>query len=287
MSKLSFSQRVHNAAGSQAVENCHARHTYLHAKAFAAEEWGNIWSASQEVSWAHFFGRMRGWKSVWYGSVSCYDAKTFENYLYMFQKFPEIGGKDPRPINEASVHALVSDVIEVAEDGMSARSTYITPGIIFSNINDDGKRFCNYMWERYGSDYVYEDGCWVYLHEQVCPDIMAEFDDLNWARKAYQRERSPGGMGMPPHGNPPIVNSSPVCQDPGPLHNDYNPLLPVQDTVPAPRPYAAMNIDNTYSSFSENPEEYDAAFEAGLAAVREGKAMGPGGPGMPPPPPGM
>ncbi len=36
---LSLSQRIHNAVGSQQAENIHARHSYLHGKSFAKEEW--------------------------------------------------------------------------------------------------------------------------------------------------------------------------------------------------------------------------------------------------------
>ena len=187
---LTFHQRIHNAAGSQAVENCHARHS---------------------------FGRMRGFDSVWFNSVGTYDARTYINYLTLYRKFREIIGKDPRPINEASVHCLVNDVIEVAEDGMSARSAYVTPGVIFSNINENEKRWCNFMWERYGSDYVFEDGNWLYLHEQVCPDIMAEFDDRNWANKAFCQELNPPEHMGPPHhrgGDGPGFDTSTELQAP-------------------------------------------------------------------------
>ena len=43
-SYLSLEQRIHNAEGAQAAETLHARHAYLHAKSFGAEEWGQVWS---------------------------------------------------------------------------------------------------------------------------------------------------------------------------------------------------------------------------------------------------
>lgn len=48
---LSLSQRIHNAVGSQQAENIHARHSYLHGKSFAKEEWGKIWSRREDCSW--------------------------------------------------------------------------------------------------------------------------------------------------------------------------------------------------------------------------------------------
>ena len=57
---LSLSQRIWNCAATQEAEFVHATHTYLHARANATEEWSQIWSQDEDVSWAHAFGRMRG-----------------------------------------------------------------------------------------------------------------------------------------------------------------------------------------------------------------------------------
>ena len=42
-SHLSFEQRVHNAYGSQEVENVRASHAFGHARNLSTREWGNIW----------------------------------------------------------------------------------------------------------------------------------------------------------------------------------------------------------------------------------------------------
>lgn len=240
--KLNLHQRIQNAVASQAVENVKARHAYLHGRADATGEWSTIWSKSDECSWAHAFGRMRGFDEVWYGSVTRYDAMAFENWLEMYQKYPEIGGKDPRPLMEASVHTLVTDVIEVAEDGMSARASFITPGVIHSVLTPEGKKYCNILWERYGSDFVCENGEWKYLHEQVCPDIFGKLDIINWAAEAYdiltnpEKNIDPVSMVVPP----------PVT-DPGPLHTPYCPISNPQNTCPWPEPYEKLDENNTYT----------------------------------------
>lgn len=41
-SHLSFEQRVHNAYGSQEVENVRASHAFGHARNLSTREWGNI-----------------------------------------------------------------------------------------------------------------------------------------------------------------------------------------------------------------------------------------------------
>ena len=49
------------------------------------------------------------------GSVTAYDNMAMQNHLNVQKLYPEIGGMDPRPLMEASVHTLFTDVIEVAE----------------------------------------------------------------------------------------------------------------------------------------------------------------------------
>ena len=63
-----------------------------------------------------------------------YDRMCMENMLDLMEVYPEVTGKDPRPLMECSVHTLVTDVIEVAADGQSARGCYITPGVIHSRL---------------------------------------------------------------------------------------------------------------------------------------------------------
>ena len=242
MRELTLEERVRNAAASQEVENVKAEHTYYHGRADATGEWGNIWSHSDECSWAHGFGRMRGFDQVWFGSVTRYDAQAMENWLKLYRKYPEVGGKDPRPLLEASVHTLVTDIIEVAADGRTARGSFITPGVIHSRLTEEGSKYCMILWERYGSDFVCEDGKWLYLHEHVCPDIPGTLDCTNWAMDEYVRLTNPEDAAPPPG-----PSESPPVTDPGPLHSPYSLLHKPANTVPWPEPYETMDDDNTYT----------------------------------------
>ncbi|MCR5784318.1 MAG: nuclear transport factor 2 family protein [Eubacterium sp.] len=242
---LSLHERIRNAAASIEVENVKARHTYYHGRADATGEWANIWSKSDECSWAHAFGRMRGFDQVWYGSVAQYDKMAMENAIEMMEIYPETTGKDPRPLMEASVHTLVTDVIEVAEDGMSARGSFITPGMIHSCLTPEKEKYCNVLWERYGSDFVCEDGEWKYLHEHVCPDILTRLDMFNWAAEEYARITAP----QVEEQAPPTLGDPPPVTDPGPMHKPYSVLDKPQNTVPYPEPYKTLDNDNTYTPF--------------------------------------
>jgi hypothetical protein len=98
------------------------------------------------------------------------------------------------------------------------------------------------LWERYGSDFVLENGEWKYLHEQVCPDLPGRMDCVNWAAESYEKL----AKGLDPAGQA-TLGAPPPVSDPGPLHTPYSPLQIPQNTVPWPEPYETLDENNTYT----------------------------------------
>lgn len=268
---LSLHQRIHNADGSQQIENLKAIHAYTHARNWPVEEWDNIWDLSDDCSWAHGFGRWRGGFKVYLNSVTEWDIPTFTNYMKLYKLYPDVMGMDPRPLNFSPVHNLSSEIIEVADDGKSARGAFLTPGNIYEYLKPQQRRRAIFMWERYGADFVCdENGHWKYLHEHVCPDFQGNYDDVNWGLEAYQvatdpnRRNSaapppdadsaghPDGVNGPAPEGPPPDSAGPrdmALDDPGPLHREYEFLMPIQNTCPWPEPYGTLDNNNTYTPF--------------------------------------
>ena len=201
---LTLSQRIHNAEGMQAAEYLHARHTYLHATSYCKEEWGEFWDTSEEASWGHLFGVMCGFDEVWYNSVSNYDPDGFRGYINLVKQHPEISWFDARSIREISMHTLATDIIEAADDGKTVRASFLTPGVLVFALNANHHYRGLTLWERYGSDFIYDEdsGEWLYLHEQVCPDMGGPMDVCNPGMDAYNKLMGigggPGGPGPGP-----------------------------------------------------------------------------------------
>ena len=201
---LTLSQRIHNAEGMQAAEYLHARHTYLHATSYCKEEWGEFWDTSEEASWGHLFGVMSGFEEVWYNSVSNYDPDGFRGYMNLVKQHPEISWFDARSIREISMHTLATDIIEAADDGKTVRASFLTPGVLVFALNANHHYRGLTLWERYGSDFVYDEDSdeWLYLHEQVCPDMGGPMDVCNPGMDAYNKLMGigggPGGPGPGP-----------------------------------------------------------------------------------------
>jgi hypothetical protein len=208
---LTLSQRIHNAEGMQAAENLHARHTYLHATSYCKEEWGDFWDTSEEASWGHLFGIMCGFDEIWYNSVSNYDPDGFRGYINLVKQHPEISWFDARSMREISMHTLATDIIEAADDGKTVRASFLTPGVLMFALNANHHFRGLTLWERYGSDFIYDEDedQWLYLHEQVCPDMGGPMDVCNPGKDAYNKlmgiggGKGPGpgpGAGGPPQG---------------------------------------------------------------------------------------
>ena len=267
--KLSFKQRLHNALGSQEVENIKAIHAYLHAMNHSAEEWDTIWDKSEYATWAHFFGRMCGFEEVWNGSVPQHDRKIVAKWPALSELYPEIigNGIDIRGIGYCGgLHILANPIIEVAGDGRSARALYLTPGGTGDIICAKGCRQTGILWERYGSDFVYRDGRWLYLHEHVCPDVMSgdAYDVRNWGRDYYEKALNPPlpRIFKGPNGESKDekVAGGPVCTEKGPLHRDFSLTQPVQDDVPWPVPYKTLDDENSYAP-GHNPPAQPPVYE--------------------------
>ena len=192
---LTLSQRIHNAEGMQAAEYLHARHTYLHATSYCKEEWGEFWDTSEEASWGHLFGVMCGFDEVWYNSVCNYDPDGFRGYMNLVKQHPEISWFDARSIREISMHTLATDIIEAADDGKTVRASFLTPGVLVFALNANHHYRGLTLWERYGSDFIYDEdsGEWLYLHEQVCPDMGGPMDVCNPGMDAYNKLMGIGG----------------------------------------------------------------------------------------------
>lgn len=249
MKEQSTHEKIHAAAACLEVENLHARHCYMHCAGRNVEEVDNYWLKSDEVSWGHGFGKWVGWQGVKFGWGSSLERQGLGAYLALTQTWPQVTGLDPRPLYESAMHTLATDIIEIAADCQTARAFFYTPGAVTSTLNADGKREGVWMWERYGIEYARDtDGRWKFRTIQVCPDLVAPLDCVNPAEAGFEALVHP----QPPRGFPdgqvlgcggPIA---PIVDESEPVHADWSPVQPVQDSVPWPEPYETLDPARSY-----------------------------------------
>ena len=237
---LSLEQKVLMAEGCQGCEDMFAKHAIMHAAGQTEEELDTMWVAGEDdLFWSHNFGCMTNRAGVYKGWAGGLARNADYYYEQLKEVYPEVIGMDPRALMECAVHMLASGIIEAAEDGRTVRASWYTPGIIFSTLNPEQAREGAWIWERYGIDFMLEDGQWKIYHQHVCQDLVKQFDYENWAQAEYRLLTEP----QKPRGHvfPPYVDI------PGPAYFKYTPVQPVQNTVPWPEPYRTLDEHHTYA----------------------------------------
>ena len=233
------------AEACQACEDLQSKHAILHAAGQTEEELDTMWSKRDDIFWAHNFGGMTTRDAVYKGWAGGLAGNSRYFYKQLVKRYPEVEGMDPRPLMECAVHMLGSSIIEVADDGQSARCSWYTPGVIFSTLNFHGKREGIWIWERYGNDFVKEDGEWKIFSQHVCNDYGGPFDVINFAANAYQEllADKPRQRPAPPVDEDGDSPAPPVADLPL-FYSGYTPVQPPQNSVAWPAPYPTFDREH-------------------------------------------
>jgi hypothetical protein len=165
------------------INNLMNLHAWYHAAFMNDVELDEIWSKKDDIVWAQNMG-------YWIG------PKTIKAYY---------GRKVDRASTKGSFvwHTITTPVVEVARDRQTAKGVWYTPGIV-----GEFKGGFQWMFEKYGVDFVRENGVWKIWHMHV-------YTDTAWAQggKIEAREGGPGGPGAPPSGQGDAAKSEKVGQE--------------------------------------------------------------------------
>ncbi len=169
------------AAATIAIQNLMSRHEYMHAAGLNREELDEYWvSRNGKYAATATFGSpawvMYGIETIRkaYGDKSRADAEA------ALKKLSEI---DPSVKNvpenfgagaEWVMHTSTTPIIEISGDGKTAQGAWYSPGIGVMPVYQDGKIHLQSMLfnEKYGGDFVKEDGKWKVWHLQMAYDFV-------------------------------------------------------------------------------------------------------------------
>lgn len=261
---LTISQRIHNAYGCVEAEQIHALHQWYIASSRAREEYATLWSMDDQGSWGFNWGRLRGWREIWWASVSRLGMSALEGTSEIVMAYPEAGGRDPRAMDFYELNELNSGVVEAADDGMTVRGSWVCHGYAPMLLRSDKVPSCSFSIERYGADYIWEDGRWKYIHEQIAADLHYPMDEKNWGHGHYLMCLAKAGMltGEDIKDTDALdaavlegVFAPPPRSDSTELHVEYSTVSPIQPTVRYPMPYKTMDDDNSYAPYMK-PEDF-------------------------------
>jgi hypothetical protein len=147
--KKSLEERMKRVEDMLEVQNLMGRYEYMHTAGMHEKVLDLYAMKTPDVSMeiAHW-GKWEGPEAVRKGMIGVHTQAEHVQYGVM------------------AVHALASPVIEVAEDGKTARGVWVSPG--FESIPEpNGEIGATWCWCKYGCDFIKEDGKWKIWHSHV------------------------------------------------------------------------------------------------------------------------
>lgn len=267
---LTFEQMIHWGETCNEIEYEYSIHSYYHIKCRGlAGRPGKTsamnWADTENIVGSHTFGGMIGYEHAetnWGGGrkdpeeVARQNAKAKQDMLEQYPMLEDI--YDMGAIGSVGLHSVATGVFEVAEDGMSARASFYTPGFMANNTGRRGgtKQDCCIMWERYGTDWVFENGAWKTIHNHVAEDFTEDMDHMNYAEEAWNALLETGiCAGRLMYIRPAGVDIR------GPAHMNYSPVQVPQYNLLPPEPYECLSRSEWYVARPGDGTLYSTVFE--------------------------
>jgi hypothetical protein len=144
------------------------------------------------------------------------------------------------------IHTLTTPVIEVAEDGQTAKGVWKSPGIEGGSDPVTGKPLGMNAWTKYACDFVKEDGKWKILHYHVYRIFMSPSNrnfSEDYESKVMAKAR---GGGAPGGGGRGGAQQASNLRQPTTYDNPYTTTW-IPELVPAPpEPYKTFSETFSY-----------------------------------------
>jgi hypothetical protein len=167
------------AVDIQAVANIMGRHAYYHGAGKNCEELDAIW-AKHPPTVNTFTNPSGAWTGDHIRSSYCEaNLDTERKALVEVRKqYPEVPDSDASlAAGEFLIHTLTTPIIEIAGDGKTAKGMWYSPGIgLGATDGKEGKPGGIFFYEKYGVDFIKEDGQWKIWHIQMFYDYTGTLE---------------------------------------------------------------------------------------------------------------
>ncbi|MBP2643367.1 MAG: hypothetical protein H6Q67_1254 [Firmicutes bacterium] len=244
--ELALEEKIQKALDIQAVQNVMSKHAYYHGLGLNIEELENIWSkTAPNVSFAQNSGYWVGYDSIYTYYGTDHTANEKASLARLKVNYPSLTDDD-LGAGILIMHCLTTPIIEIAGDGQTAKGMWYTPGQI-TEIGGDGYPNAAWMWEKYGVDFIKEDGEWKIWHMQICTDCGCPVaGDTSWVTSATTSAAVPVANGVL-KASETTTTSSPDIEVT--MYNAYSNTQVPQNFPKMPEPYYTFS-----ETFSYGPE---------------------------------
>ena len=225
MKEKSLKERIQRLEDIHEIQNLMSRHEYYHSAGMHKEEIEELFAQKTPgVSFeAGDTGAFEGLEAVKKSYVEGIELVAKRNLEEMRKRYPDAKLKEKDKLaGTMVVHTLTTPVIEVAGDGKTAKGVWMSPGHMTGFMVEPLK--AHWVWERYGVDFVKEDGKWKFWHFHVYTDFLTPYDK-SWVENSIEPHPAPE---LPPDFPKPNKTSTTPYQKYSPLFNPkFEPRPPV------------------------------------------------------------
>ncbi len=247
-STLSAEARIKRLEDKEEVQHVMAIHAYYHGIGRNDIEYAQIWTKKQsDITFGQNQGYYVGHASIKNYYVD-YQKKSQQRDLTVLKtKYPQIDAANPEnlPMGELFMHSLTTPIIEIAGDGQTAKGVWYSPGFVTGVGGGNAHAF--WCYEKYGVDFIREDGQWKIWHLHVYTDFIVP-TDKSWAQDAGEAQMGSSTAAPTPGGMPPMPADMPKPDKQVITYKTYSPTN-VPQLVRLPEPYRTFS--ETFSFANE------------------------------------
>lgn len=191
-----YEKKAQKALDYAEIQNVFALHEYYHD--VPTEEIEMIFAQKQpDVSFGQNWGVWVGLESV----KNYYKDDTEEELKKSLDAIRKIYPDLPDDIKyaragRAGFHTLTTPLIEIADDGVTAKGMWYTPGYLTGFNEQKGEWSATWMFEKYAIDFIKEDGVWKVWHFNVHCDFGCPFEK-SWVQVSLEKKDDMGSMPRP------------------------------------------------------------------------------------------
>lgn len=170
--ELTAEQTVQRLYDVHQIENVMGRHVWYHAATKHHEELDALWvKETPDPHFAQNQGYYIGMESLrsYYGDLNI--TMQRQQLEALNKRYPDIEVTEENlGAGVFQIHPLTTQVIEVADDGQTAKGIWYAPGAV-GGPDSEGEVMMLWMWERYGVDFAKENGEWKIWHLHTYTDF--------------------------------------------------------------------------------------------------------------------
>ena len=159
-------RRIDRLEAAQACRNLMGKYSYYHT-AFRNREYVELWAKREDSYYRFPFGEYRGYEAI----RRCYLEEHGDR---------TDPGMDQNLKGMLMMHEMDTEVLEVAQDGQTAKGVWISPGHETVPARDlqEGEAprgNAHWCWGKYEVEFIKEDGVWKLWHMILYPLFKTSF----------------------------------------------------------------------------------------------------------------